>query len=67
MQGNERAYLSFIFETKSVRGWKIDPAMLDQYVREYQVPGALRAGFDLYRANFSEAGIAQANARAASR
>ena len=64
VQGNERAYLSFIFETKSVRGWKIDAAMLDQYVREYQTPGTLRASFDLYRTNFSEAGLAQAKARA---
>jgi pimeloyl-ACP methyl ester carboxylesterase len=67
VQGNERAYLSFIFDTKSVRGWKIDPAMLDQYVREYQTPGTLRASFNLYRANFSEAGIAQAKARAEKR
>ncbi|HEX2010746.1 MAG TPA: alpha/beta hydrolase, partial [Roseateles sp.] len=63
VQGKERAFLSFIFETKSVQGWKIDHAMLDQYVREYQVPGTLRAGFDLYRSNFSEAGLAQARAR----
>jgi pimeloyl-ACP methyl ester carboxylesterase len=46
---------------------KIDPAMLDQYVREYQTPGTLRASFNLYRANFSEAGIAQAKARAEKR
>jgi pimeloyl-ACP methyl ester carboxylesterase len=65
IQGRERAYLTFLFETKSVRRWKIDAATLDEYVREYATPGTLRAGFDYYRTNFGEAGLAQAKARAA--
>ena len=67
IQGRERAYLTFIFETKSVRRWKIDPATLDEYVREYSTPGTLRAGFDYYRTNFSQAGLAQARVRAEKR
>jgi pimeloyl-ACP methyl ester carboxylesterase len=67
VQGRERAYLAFLFETKSVRRWKIDPATLDQYVGEYSAPGTLRAGFAYYRTNFAEAGLAQARARYAKR
>lgn len=67
VQGRERAYLAFLFDTKTVRRWKIDPATLDQYVREYSAPGTLRAGFAYYRTNYGEAGLAQARARAAKR
>jgi pimeloyl-ACP methyl ester carboxylesterase len=67
VQGHERAYLAFLFDTKSVRRWKIDSARLDEYVREYSAPGTLRAGFAYYRTNYAEAGLAQARARAAKR
>ncbi len=65
VEGRERAYLAFLFDTKSLRRWKIAPTTLDQYVREYSDPGTLRSGFAYYRINFGEAGLAQARARAA--
>ena len=36
-------------------------------MREYSTPGTLRAGFDYYRTNFSQAGLAQARVRAEKR
>lgn len=67
VQGHERAYLAWIFATKSTRSYAIEPAALDEYVRVYSLPGALRAGFDWYRTNFSAMGLDQAKARAAKR
>jgi pimeloyl-ACP methyl ester carboxylesterase len=66
-QGRERAFLAWIFATKSTRSYTIDSAALDEYTRQYSAPGAMRAGFDWYRANFSDEGLAQAKARAAKR
>jgi pimeloyl-ACP methyl ester carboxylesterase len=67
IQGREREYLAWIFATKSTRHYAIDAAALDEYTRQYSAPGAMRAGFDWYRANFNEEGLAQAKARAAKR
>lgn len=67
VQGRERAYLAWIFATKSTRSYAIDAAALNEYVRQYSAPGAMRAGFDWYRANFDEQGLAQAKARATKR
>jgi len=67
VQGRERAYLTFLFATKTTRSYAIEPAALDEYVRVYSAPGALRAGFAWYRTNFSAEGLAQAKARAAKR
>src|SRR5450631_1422770 len=67
VQGRERAYLAFIFATKSFRPYAIDPAALEEYTRQYSAPGAMRAGFAWYRANFDADGLAQAKARAAKR
>jgi pimeloyl-ACP methyl ester carboxylesterase len=67
VQGHERAYLAWIFATKSARSYAIDSAALDEYTRQYSAPGAMRAGFSWYRANFDAAGLAQAKARAAKR
>jgi pimeloyl-ACP methyl ester carboxylesterase len=67
IQGREREYLAWIFATKSSRRYAIDAATLDEYTRQYSAPGAMRAGFDWYRANFNEEGLAQAKARAAKR
>jgi pimeloyl-ACP methyl ester carboxylesterase len=66
-QGRERAYLAWIFATKSTRAYAIEPAALDEYVRVYSAPGAMRAGFAWYRAAFSPEGLAQAKTRAARR
>jgi pimeloyl-ACP methyl ester carboxylesterase len=67
VEGHERAYLTWIFATKSTRFYAIEPAAIDEYTRQYSAPGAMRAGFDWYRANFDDQGLTQAKARAAKR
>jgi pimeloyl-ACP methyl ester carboxylesterase len=67
IQGREQAYLAWIFATKSFRSYAIDAAALEEYTRQYSAPGAMRAGFAWYRANFDADGLAQAKARAAKR
>jgi pimeloyl-ACP methyl ester carboxylesterase len=67
VEGHERAFLAWIFETKSYRSYAIDSAALEEYTRQYSAPGAMRAGFDWYRANFDAAGLAQAKARSTRR
>ena len=67
VQGHEREYLTWIFATKATRSYAIEPAAIDEYTREYSAPGAMRAGFAWYRANFDAEGLAQAKARAAKR
>jgi pimeloyl-ACP methyl ester carboxylesterase len=67
VEGHERAYLSWIFETKSTRNYAIEPAALDEYVRVFSAPGAARASFAWYRTAFSPDELARAKARAAKR
>jgi pimeloyl-ACP methyl ester carboxylesterase len=67
VQGREREFLAWIFATKTTRSYAIDSAALEEYTRQYSAPGAMRAGFAWYRANFNEEGLAQAKARAAKR
>jgi pimeloyl-ACP methyl ester carboxylesterase len=67
VQGREREYLAWIFATKSTRSYAIEPAALDEYVRQYSAPGAMRAGFAWYRQNFDAQGLAQAKIRSAKR
>jgi pimeloyl-ACP methyl ester carboxylesterase len=67
VQGRERAYLTWLFATKTTRAYAIEPAALDEYVRVFSAPGTARAGFAWYRAAFSPEGLAQAKARAARR
>lgn len=67
VQGHEREYLAWIFATKSTRSYAIEPAAVEEYTREYSAPGAMRAGFAWYRANFDADGLAQAKVRAAKR
>jgi pimeloyl-ACP methyl ester carboxylesterase len=64
VQGHERAYLTWLFQTKSSRNYAIEPKAVDEYVRVFSVPGAARAGFEWYRAAFSPDGIAREEARA---
>lgn len=45
--GKEGVYLSYIMKSMSL---KIDSIALDEYIRAYSEPGALRAGFEVYRA-----------------
>jgi pimeloyl-ACP methyl ester carboxylesterase len=67
VQGREREFLAWIFATKTTRSYAIDSSALEEYTRQYSAPGAMRAGFAWYRANFNEEGLAQAKARAAKR
>jgi pimeloyl-ACP methyl ester carboxylesterase len=67
VQGRERAYLTWLFATKTTRTYAIEPAALDEYVRVFSAPGTARAGFAWYRAAFSQEGLAQAKVRAARR
>jgi pimeloyl-ACP methyl ester carboxylesterase len=67
VQGHERAYLAWLFETKSWRNYAIEPAALDEYVRVFSLPGAAHASFAWYRAALSPEGLAQAKVRAAQR
>jgi len=67
VQGHERAYLAWIFATKSQRNYAIEPAALDEYVRVFSEPGAARASFAWYRTVFSPEELARAKARTAQR
>ncbi|HET7257475.1 MAG TPA: alpha/beta hydrolase, partial [Xanthobacteraceae bacterium] len=67
VQGHERAYLTWLFATKTTRTYAIEPAALDEYVRVFSAPGTARAGFAWYRAAFSPEGLAQGKVRAARR
>lgn len=49
-QGRERLYLSWFYQTFSARPDAITEADIDEYLRTYTQPGAMRAGFGLYRA-----------------
>jgi pimeloyl-ACP methyl ester carboxylesterase len=63
--GRERAFLSWLFQSKSANPAAIDSAALDEYVRCYSAPGAWRAGVAYYRALFED--IAQNRAHASKR
>src|SRR5438132_6076609 len=67
VQGRERAYLAWLFATKTTRTYAIEPAAFEEYVRVFSTPGVARAGFAWYRANFSAEGLAQAKVRAVKR
>ncbi|MFT5508571.1 MAG: pimeloyl-ACP methyl ester carboxylesterase [Hyphomicrobiaceae bacterium] len=47
--GRERVYLQWFYQTFAYRPDAIDDAALDEFVRTYSQPGALRAGFNFYR------------------
>ncbi len=61
VDGHERAYLAWIFSHKMTKQWALTPADLDEYVRIFEKPGAVRASFAYYRAAFSAEGLAQAH------
>ncbi|GAA0514645.1 alpha/beta hydrolase [Saccharopolyspora subtropica] len=45
-------YLGYFFERWTVNRHGLEPEAIDEYVRAFSAPGALRAGFDDYRAAF---------------
>lgn len=48
--GRERVYLKWFYDTFAYKPDAIDAEALDEFVRTYSEPGALRAGFAYYRA-----------------
>jgi pimeloyl-ACP methyl ester carboxylesterase len=53
-RSRERTYLSWFYRTAAYNPAAITDADIDEYVRCYSAPGALRAGFEYYRAIFAD-------------
>jgi pimeloyl-ACP methyl ester carboxylesterase len=53
--GRERIYLQWFYQTFAYRSGAIDDAALDEFVRTYSQPGAMRAGLAYYRAMAQDA------------
>ena len=53
VRGNERAYLSWFFRNLTYAPTAVTSDDIDEHVRIYAAPGAMRAGFEYYR-NWSE-------------
>ncbi len=49
IKGRERIYLQWFYQTFAYKAGAISDQDLDEFVRTYRQPGALRAGFDFYR------------------
>ena len=49
VRGNERAYLSWFFRNLTYAPTAVTSKDIDEYVRTYAAPGAMRAGFEYYR------------------
>ncbi|MEZ5855365.1 MAG: alpha/beta hydrolase [Hyphomicrobiaceae bacterium] len=57
VQGRERLYLKWFYDTFAYRPDAVDAAALDEFVRTYSQPGAMRAGFNYYRAMGDDARV----------
>lgn len=57
VQGRERIYLQWFYQTFAYKPGAIDDEALDEFVRTYAQPGALRAGFNFYRAIAEDAKV----------
>jgi pimeloyl-ACP methyl ester carboxylesterase len=55
--GRERLYLQWFYQTFAYKPGAIDDAALDEFVRTYSQPGALRAGFNYYRTMAEDAKV----------
>jgi pimeloyl-ACP methyl ester carboxylesterase len=53
-KGREREYLAWFFKAKSAKPGAIAAADLAEYTRVYSKPGYMKAGFDYYRAFFTD-------------
>jgi pimeloyl-ACP methyl ester carboxylesterase len=62
VSGRERTYLSWFYRTAYDPG-AISEADIDEYVRCYSAPGALRAGFEYYRAIWQDVEHNRENAK----
>ncbi len=54
VEGRERLFLSWFFRNKAADPALINEADIDEYVRVYSAPGAMRAGFEYYRAVYDD-------------
>jgi pimeloyl-ACP methyl ester carboxylesterase len=63
VQGRERLYLSWFYRMGAYNPVAISEADIDEYVRCYSAPGALRAGFEYYRAIFTDIDHNKENAK----
>jgi pimeloyl-ACP methyl ester carboxylesterase len=50
VQGKEREYLSWFYKSLAYNPEAVTEADIDEFVRKYSAPGAMRAGFEYYRA-----------------
>jgi hypothetical protein len=50
VQGKEREYLSWFYKGLAYNPEAITQDDVDEFVRHYSAPGAMRAGFEYYRA-----------------
>ncbi|MEW9549736.1 alpha/beta fold hydrolase [Nonomuraea sp. NPDC050783] len=57
-----RGYLEYFFERWTYNRHGLDPDAVDSYVRAFSRPGALRAGFDDYRAQEQDLALDDADA-----
>ncbi|MFF5256241.1 alpha/beta fold hydrolase [Streptomyces leeuwenhoekii] len=64
---NIRAYLEYFFERWTCNRHGLAPDAVDAYVRAFSRPGALRAGFDDYRAQESDLALDDEDAAAGRR
>jgi len=56
-----RGYLEYFFERWTYHRPGLDPAAIEEYVRAFSRPGALRAGFDDYRAQAEDIDLDEAD------
>lgn len=55
--GRERLYLSWFYHHYSRQRRAISANDIDEYVRTYSLPGAMRSGFEYYRAYFEDTAL----------
>jgi pimeloyl-ACP methyl ester carboxylesterase len=55
VQGKERQYLSYFFGGLSYNPYAITEKDIDEFTQKYSMPGAMRAGFEYYRAFIQDA------------
>jgi pimeloyl-ACP methyl ester carboxylesterase len=61
--GRERTYLTWFYRSAAYNPGAITEAEIDEYVRCYSAPGGLRAGFEYYRAIFTDIDHNKENAK----
>lgn len=54
VEGRERLYLSWFYKHYSRNQAAISETDIDEYIRVYAAPGAMRAGFEYYRTHFED-------------